>query len=848
MDPPWGIGPLQRILASPTNVLEKVSPQSQELIRRVATAHENIVRDQERELGDTHNAFAKIKDSEWGLVAEAISGKRPVTGKMEEARVLIQDQLARLREQLITAKRQYLIDSLKKSEADAKKIVPDNWGIDNYYPHSFPGNWQILERVGFDEKGAPVWEPVPEVGWRQITDLDAMEAAAKYKEANPSAVLKVGLDKISGLPGNRTALKLTQLKALSDKFKELTQLEGEEFDAALEDFNANLRRVSFAKPKVAERRFAHALRREANLSGWAKDKETYEQYIIGAVRYIELLNSRPKVMALRNALAEQGKANAAEFTILDLRKNRANSMLMGMVDESISALEGYPRNFEGELLDWMERKGRDPRLFQKTVRTAMEVEALAKLGWSPAAAIINLTQVPVMAYPKLGGRFTDVGYKGFVKNFWMEAVGDKGEYQWLLDELGIKSQSTKLDTDSIHAYLDYYFPQELRSLPKTPQEAAAMTGKAVKGGWNFVKLGLLPFQGAEYSNRGVTAIGAFEKHLAEGHTRVEAIEQARVMTRKTNFVYAEYDRPLALRMLPAPVAQFKTFAFKATEYMLGLQGAEIVRFLAAVTAVGGVFALPFVNTLDEWYKYFSGISLLDEARTSKSPITRAATRGVPGAVLGIDLSKGVSFTDTFSMKPSNIVGPLVGDLYRGALAFFTPADTMESAKAKADFLRGISPLTNKYFQLDPRRRAVIDPVTKNTIVDKLSDKEMLIFRMGMVPLRVADENARNYVEDRRQLDYQSRRSFIVTQLAFIENLQESGRKLSADERAGLSTEYNHLQLEAAKRGLDSNLEESVRQRKKEMLMNRAERDLLHTPKPLREGMENINDRFRSPMP
>ena len=141
-------------------------------------------------------------------------------------------------------------------------------------------------------------------------------------------------------------------------------------------------------------------------------------------------------------------------------------------------------------------------------------------------------------------------------------------------------------------------------------------------------MSLLFFDGAEQFNRAVAFLGGINKAQREGLsagkaataaaktmnkiTPAQAIKYGEGVLDRTQHIYSSGNKPELLRntFLRVPL-QFKNFLAQQLTFMFGLKGAEIPRFLLALSLVTGGLGIPGLDLLDaimEGFYEFSPIA------------------------------------------------------------------------------------------------------------------------------------------------------------------------------------------------------------------------------------------------
>ena len=195
------------------------------------------------------------------------------------------------------------------------------------------------------------------------------------------------------------------------------------------------------------------------------------------------------------------------------------------------------------------------------------------LGFMPASAAVNLTQIPMVSWPylsqrkELGGSTLSTGavagyqltkatkdimniFKGKNVKF---TPGENEMFQELVAR-GIldESQAQELAGFSEGSNLQRMLPDKW-GFGKFKTRRAAGTIR------NMSYAGAFLFHHAEKFNRNLTALAAFRMGIKEGLSTKQAIEEAHLAVRETQFEYARWNRPKMMRGPKSVVFMFKMY-------------------------------------------------------------------------------------------------------------------------------------------------------------------------------------------------------------------------------------------------------------------------------------------------
>ena len=178
------------------------------------------------------------------------------------------------------------------------------------------------------------------------------------------------------------------------------------------------------------------------------------------------------------------------------------------------------------------------------------------LGLNPGSALRNISQ-GINTYATLGEKYTTIGYVSLLK----------------------RGATSELEREGV---LNAGFIQD-----KVLSVAGKAMEKLDKGLFYF-------FDKAEKINRGSAYFGAKSKALAEGKTEEQAIEYAKGIVRKTQFVFDTVDTPVGMGSdIVKTLTQFQTFTTKQIEFLTEM--ARDKNFVGLLRY--GVAGMLFVSTI-----------------------------------------------------------------------------------------------------------------------------------------------------------------------------------------------------------------------------------------------------------
>ena len=235
-----------------------------------------------------------------------------------------------------------------------------------------------------------------------------------------------------------------------------------------------------------------------------------------------------------------------------------------------------------------------------------------KLGVTPMAPLVNLSQLGINTYPVLGDVYFRKGLRGF-HDLFMGNLDEvvAADYKALLDQIGVKWQRSVagaragLPLPTAPAPGQSALFKKMLSLQRPMIHSG---GNVANIGEMVNHIGMYFFEGVETYNRSTTAIGAYLRGLAStadgglGLSKLASIEYARQVVANTQFLYFDTALPKILRGPAAKVlAQFKPYMFNQIRFeknmMVGMakgdaEAAKVfARHTAAIFALGGTRAI-----------------------------------------------------------------------------------------------------------------------------------------------------------------------------------------------------------------------------------------------------------------
>jgi hypothetical protein len=457
--------------------------------------------------------------------------------------------------------------------------------------------------------------------------------AARMTTENPALRLRIEPKEWS-IPVELTGMGLT-----GQSLSRLKGVMGRALSMEPDDVAELLLSNRVVRVRPGKKFFGHTLQREANLPGYVLDPfKAHEIYSFGFARKVAYHDYRQKAQAIIDRMAQ----------------------IPGVGRSNVNALEQYVRDVMGEpgfieaqtreTIQAITRRAFRPGKIQEAVESFLDPrnlaasitwwEAISRLGLSPTAWFVNLTQTITNVIP-------EIGVTPVVRA--VRLLGDRSQVR----QVDALLRAMDLDVTVPLAVADRVARQWVSELsPLHP---------------------LYLFNKVENFNRAVAGLSKYQEQVLRGASPRDAIESARRFITTTHFEYSIADTPALLRGPGGATAfQFKKFLIKEMELIWSWRRdpKKLMRFAIGIQAVGGVsalFNLPPGQLLDAVVGKVSGGETLSERIQREFP---RASRGFPG-MAGVDIGGSVSFS--VPRETQDVFGPAVGDIK--ALAQLLPDAT-----------------------------------------------------------------------------------------------------------------------------------------------------------------------------
>lgn len=515
--------------------------------------------------------------------------------------------------------------------------APD-YGIDAYLPHVFVGEWAVVDATSGAIRGIAEWGNIKSTVAKLIADDPALSGTLRIvpkRFAIPSDFAGFGLSPRSvGIFINKSARTLG--------------IDADEVASVV--FENRLVRV-----KPGKKWFGHTQARgEPALQGFETDPfVALRIYAAGASRKMAFHDFEQKASAILESLARNEPGAKTSVDVLKAYVDR----VMGRPSIIETALRGTIKEINNREVAQQLRPGM--RFIYPMLGKVAQWEALARLGYSPVAWFLQLSQTLVNTSSAIGWGPTMRGVRLFL------------------------DRSQRQQVDAILRALDIDLAVPLSA---ADQIVTRNVGEVSPFHPTYL------FNKGDVANRAIAGLAKYQEQILKGAGIRESLDAARQFVRETQFDYSIADAPALLSgPLGSTVFQFKKFLIKELEFIgsISTNPAALARFMTNMWAVGGtsaLFSLPPLMLAD-WATGYATGETINERIQAQFP---RASRGLPGfagvdfggsVALGVPRETGDFFgpavtdvaTLAFSVAPKWLI-----DKVRGKQGHLTPSDKAEA--------------------------------------------------------------------------------------------------------------------------------------------------------------------------
>ncbi|MEI7815585.1 MAG: PLxRFG domain-containing protein [Desulfuromonadales bacterium] len=365
--------------------------------------------------------------------------------------------------------------------------------------------------------------------------------------------------------------------------------------------------------------------------------------------------------------------------------------------------------------DYVQDAMKNSTYLDELAATARSVGAVYYLGFKVSSALLNAFQNYTVGQAELSLMMKKAGHKGSGI-----AALAKAQKDVMADFINVKSGGTGTLTKEEH---DVLF-RAVREGTAQAQAIRQISGTQEMGfgtGWKkFTELSMTPFQFVEQRlNREPAILAAYRifKKSAAGTVDEAAYKKAEEFVNNTHYVMGKENLPEMVRKL-GPLGKtaylFQGYVHNYMHWMFNRakdgEFATIARSLGAIAALGGVFALPGADDMDNWIMKWFGVSykmkfkkFVKDAAGNSTPgqiIQNFVNHGVT-SVAGVDMSRALAVNIPFISDPEKTFGERIGGAWGGLLK--KPGMAL-NALQKGDGLRAIENIVPE-FAANPMRAA-----------------------------------------------------------------------------------------------------------------------------------------------
>lgn len=376
--------------------------------------------------------------------------------------------------------------------------------------------------------------------------------------------------------------QFSHFRRRADDFSvELTKLSDEEFaflafpPALMEEIQTGLGLSEEQRERLKDifirkspgQSFLKHLRKRMGIEGYSKDAmRVYASYMFSAANHIARVEHH---FDMQESLADLRK--------MRLEEQYADSVVL------MELSEYFNKHF-----DYIMNPGND-------LAKLRAIGFLWYLGGSVKSAAVNLTQVPMVAYPYLASVYGD----GKALNQLGRAMKDIGEF-FVAGRVNVLSpeEDQALTRAIEEGFIDESFVTEIAGISESPtlfrvmpdsKRSRILNQTSYAAGWLFHE--------AELYNRRVTFLAAHRMQLAEDSQDMEAAYQAaKKAVQVTQFEYAKWNRPTFMRGKKSVFFLFWQWMQHASFLAFGGQGGgTAMRIWAMLLLSAGLQGLPFME-------------------------------------------------------------------------------------------------------------------------------------------------------------------------------------------------------------------------------------------------------------
>lgn len=362
---------------------------------------------------------------------------------------------------------------------------------------------------------------------------------------------------------------------------------------------------------------------------------------------------------------------------------------MKAASRNIAGVEGVKRS---QVINWVERH------MQYMMNPGNELAALRAAGFLwyiglvPKSAVVNMTQVPLVAYPYLAARFKSdaSAVKELSKAMAKVSMVHKGSARYTAEQQQMFEDLKHLMDESFASMLGGL--QEGSILERMTSGRIVGDERVALAIHEFQHIAGFMFSAAEMYNRRIVGLAAYELAKKQGRSHDDAVMEARLALERTQFEYARFNRPELMRGKKSAFFLFQQYTLNMLQF-LARDGGGRGRYLLMMLLIGGLQGVPFGDTIIDFVDMF--LTKYKEMMGGKEPKTQmrkeirelltglaeespyipdmsdVVVRGLAANLGPYDVSGSIGFgrpipgTDSIAregMTPKEKLGAMVGDL------------------------------------------------------------------------------------------------------------------------------------------------------------------------------------------
>lgn len=348
--------------------------------------------------------------------------------------------------------------------------------------------------------------------------------------------------------------------------------------------------------------FRHNLAERANTPGYSMDGlRAYATYFARSARFV----------------ARMGYSHRLRESIKDVRRTASP-----ISKDSRTRIADYmQKHFDAEM---------NPVAEYATVRA---VGFMWYFAFAPAAAFVNLSQVPMVTYPYLASKFAAVKRTGASNTLQVLNENVREMSRWLKGAPQLEGPKQEaLAEAQANRVIDDGFAQELAAISQGSVLSRTIAdGQGARAVRQFAQFATYPFAAAERFNRSVTFRTAWDLGLAnpENPYVIEALAKnkeeadrlridrgwedrhiaayifAAQTVRDTQFEYSRWARPKIMTGGRGVLFMFKTYLQNMLFFTFRANRGTQVRFMLLLMATAGLMGLPGAEDAEELAKWLA---------------------------------------------------------------------------------------------------------------------------------------------------------------------------------------------------------------------------------------------------